>query len=245
MNTTANPIVELRAELRSAASRRVASARRRRRLVVLAVVILAGVTTSLSIAGNGWLIGEPAPPPVVSDFKAYTPQLGFHPEPGKAVFVAQDGAIKLYATTNREGTYCLVVDEPWKPPSAGDGGTCVPKRSATSSITASVIGISAASKDGEATFVIAGRVDSAKARTIRFEDTNGASVERPIGSGGFYVAALHGKLPIPVVGPHGVKCPAKGWKPTFTALGADGEKLLSSTVPLMESRMCVSTFFGS
>lgn len=169
-----NPIVELRSELRSAASRRAAVTRRRRRLIVLAVVAVAGVGTSLSIAANGWLTGEPAPPPAVSDFKAYTPQLGFHPQPGKAVLVAQDGVIKLYATTNRDGTYCLVVAEPWKSPSAGDGGTCVQKREASSPITAGLIGGSPGA------WVVAGRVVDARARRISFTRPDGTTIELPI-----------------------------------------------------------------
>ncbi len=135
MNVTIDPILAYRAELRRAASRGVA-ARRRRRLLVLAVIAVGVLVTGISIAATGWFTAEPAPKPVVEDFKAYTPQLGVHPEPGKAVFVAQDGEFKLYATTNREGTYCLVVDLPWRRPQAGDGGVCVPKRDATEPLTA-------------------------------------------------------------------------------------------------------------
>jgi len=221
VNTTANPIVELRAELLSAASRRISAGRRRRRLIVLAVVVVAGVATSLSIAANGWLTGEPAPPPVVSDFKAYTPQLGFHPEPGRAVFVAQDGVIKLYATPNREGTYCLVVDEPWKPPSANDGGTCVPRTFLGPPLTAGVIG------GAPGTWVVAGRVADRHARTISFSGPDGTPIERPIGSSGFYVAAVESGDPV---------CPAKDWNPTFVAYSDDGTRLLESQIWLVRTK---------
>jgi len=124
----------------------------RRRVVLLAALVVAALVTGISVAATQWLIGAPAPAPVVSDFKAYTPQLGFHPEPGKAVFVAEDGAIKLYATTNREGTYCVVVDEPWKHANAGDGGTCVSKQQAAFPITAGLVG------GASGISVVAGRV---------------------------------------------------------------------------------------
>lgn len=243
VNATAGPIDAFRLELRTAARRRIA-ARRRRQVVFVAALAVGVLVSGLSIAGTGWLTGEPAPQPVVKNFQAYATQLGFHPEPGKAVFVAADDPVKLYATTNREGAYCLVVDEPWKPASADDGGSCVSKSKAAEPITAWVVGISKASKTGEATFVVAGRVDSAEARTIEFRDTEGDLVRRPIGSSGFYVAAVRGRLPIPVATPDGVRCPANGWKPTLVAVGEDGKIVLSAAVSLMESRRCISSFFG-
>ena len=125
MNTYVDPVAAYRAELRASATRAVRA--RRRRLLIVAAAVAAGVLMgSLAIAATseGWLTGEPAPPGVVEGFRQYTPQLGFHPQAGKAQFVAQDGAVKLYATTNREGGICYLVDEPWKPANAGDGGTC-------------------------------------------------------------------------------------------------------------------------
>ena len=111
-----NAVSAYRSELRAASTRRI-RARRRRTVISLAVVVVGIVTGSLAIAATsaGWLTGEPAPPPVVEGFRQYTPQLGFHPQAGKAQFVAQDGPIKLYATANREGGICYLVDEPWKP----------------------------------------------------------------------------------------------------------------------------------
>ena len=242
MNVTADPILAFRNELRDAALRRI-SARRRRRLVLVAMLVVGALVTGFSIAGTGWLVGQPAPKPVVEDFTSYTPQLGFHPQPGKAVFVAQDGAIKLYATTNKEGTYCLIVDEPWKPPQAGDGGVCVTKAKAELPISAGNLGLSAVSDEGMVTYVLAGRVNIEDARTIRFTDPTGSPVERAIGSSGFYVAALRINLEktFPISRPEGMVCPGKDWEPTFVALGSDGRRLLESKITLVhfDRNLCV------
>jgi hypothetical protein len=223
VSTAIDPVAAFRAELHRAARRQIAR-RRRRRLALLAAIVAAALTTGLSIAGTGWLSGEPAPNPVVEDFKAYTPQLGFHPEPGKAVFVAEDGVIKLYATTNREGTYCLVVDEPWKPATAGDGGTCVLHAQAAFPITAGTIGAGPARGGGQ-TWVVAGRVADPQARSVRFGDPNGEAIERTLGSSGFFVAAVHASE----------GCPARDWVPTFTALAADNEPLREAKILLIKT----------
>lgn len=244
MNTD-NPILVYRAELRAAASRRVAA--RRRRLVILLVVAAVGaITASLSFAAarSGWLTGEPAPRQAIAGFQQYTPQLGFHPEVHQAQFVAEDGPIKLYATPNREGGICYLADEPWKPADAGDGGTCASKAKADEPITAGLIGISTPSRDGVATIVVAGRVDSSAARSIRFADPAGAVIERPVGAGGFYVAAVRAK-PLdfsPVVTPNGVRCPRATWEPRFVAVAGDGRSVVQSTIPLAQSQAC--TFGG-
>jgi hypothetical protein len=206
--------------------------------------VAAVVTASISFAATraGWLTGEPAPPRVISGFKQYTPQLGFHPEVHKAQFVAEDGPIKLYATPNREGGICYLVDEPWKPANAGDGGTCASRAKAHEPITAGMLGMSAVSPDGIATIVIGGRVDSATPRAIRFEDPAGEVVERPIGAGGFYVAAVRAKfLDIRAVAtPNGMRCPSETWEPTFVALAGDGRSVLESKILLAQSQACAA-----
>jgi hypothetical protein len=90
--------------------------------------------------------------------------------------------------------------------------------------------------------VIAGRVDNPAARTIRFEDPAGHVVERAIGAGGFYVAAVRAKpLDIMAVAtPNGIRCPREEWEPTFVALDADLRPVLESTIPLARSRACVA-----
>ena len=81
-------------------------------------------TTAVAATATGWLTGSPAPQSVVSDFGTYAPQLGFDPEPGRAVLVAQDGDVILYATTNKQGSYCLVTSAPWKRPSNASASRC-------------------------------------------------------------------------------------------------------------------------
>lgn len=183
--STVNPILGYRAELQAAAARRIA-ARRRRVLIGVAVGAVAVVTASFALAATraGWLTGESAPPPVVEGFKQYTPQLGFHPRAGAAQLVAHDGSIKLYATANREGGICYLLDEPWKPANAGDGGTCASRKQAAVPISAGGLGASAQVQ------VIGGRVADERATAISFTTSEGDPIVRPLGGGGFYVAQV-------------------------------------------------------
>jgi len=190
----------------------------RRARVVLVVVASLVVLGTAAAATTSWLIGRPAPPAVVSDFGSYTPQLGFHPEPSRAVLVAEDGAVSLYATTNREGTYCLVASAPWKrPETLPDGGTCIPAGQAAAPVVAGLVGSSST------TFVIAGRVDAGAAQAVRFPGPDGRLLTRPIGSSGFFVAA------VPV---SGSPCATGEWKPTFVVLDARGSELTRATIML-------------
>ena len=219
MNTSVDPVGAYRAELRASAMRAV-RARRRRLLIVTAAVAAGVVTGSLAIAATseGWLTGEPAPPTVVEGFGQYTPQLGFHPQAGKAQFVAQDGPIKLYATANREGGICYLVDEPWKPANAGDGGTCASREWAAVPISA---GWLSGSPD---VLVVGGRVADQRATAISFSTLAGDPIVRPLGAGGFYVAQ--------VAWPG--RCPAVDWNPVFIALGADGERLAEARIMILK-----------
>jgi hypothetical protein len=212
VNAASDPVLAYRAELHRAASSRIA-ARRRRRLVAFAVITIGILVTGISFAERGWFTAEPAPKPVVDDFRAYTPQLGFHPEPGKALLVARDGEFKLYATTNREGTYCLVVDMPSRHPDVGDGGVCVARRDATEPIVAAVAALN----------VVVGRTTDSNARTIRFQTPEGESIEAPLGADGFFIAAV----------PIADECPAQDWAPTFRALGSDGTTLEQARILLV------------
>jgi hypothetical protein len=220
VNTFVDPVAAYRAELRASATRAVRA--RRRRLLIVAAAVAAGVLMgSLAIAATseGWLTGEPAPPKVVEGFRQYTPQLGFHPQAGKAQFVAQDGAIKLYATANREGGICYLVDEPWKPANAGDGGTCASREKAAVPISAGLLG---GSQD---VWVLGGRVADERARSVTFSTPDGAPIVRPLGAGGFYVAQV----------PWSGHCPAKDWNPLFVALGADGQRLGEARILLLQN----------
>ena len=219
MSTIVDPISTYREELREAATRRV-RARRRRVVIAGAAALVAVVTGSLALAAttSAWLTGEPAPPNVVEGFRQYTPQLGFHPQAGKAQFVAQDGPIKLFATANREGGICYLVDEPWKPANAGDGGTCASREKAAVPISAGLLG---GSQD---VWVVGGRVADERARSITFSTPDGAPMVRPLGADGFYVAQ------VPWSG-----CPAKNWSPLFVALGADGQRLGQARILLLQN----------
>jgi hypothetical protein len=220
VNTFVDPVGAYRAELRASATRAL-RARRRRLLIVAAAVAVGVLMGSLAIAATseGWLTGEPAPPKVVEGFRQYTPQLGFHPQAGKAQFVAQDGAIKLYVTANREGGICYLVDEPWKPANAGDGGTCASRERAAVAISAGGLGASADVQ------VIGGRVADDRATAISFTTPTGDPIVRALGAGGFYVAQ------VPWPGP----CPSRDWSPLFVALGPQGERLAEARIVLMRS----------
>jgi hypothetical protein len=191
-----------------------------------AAVALCAVSAGLAVAATGWLSGEPAPPAVVTNFEAYTPQLGFHPNPGSAVLVAQDGAIGLYATTNKEGTYCVDVTSPWKSPQTLDGGTCVPAAIASGHLIAGVMGGSANGQaGGRTTLVVVGRIDDPAARTIRFTGPDGQVISRPVGSSGFFIAGVS----VPAQ-----PCASGNWTSTFTAFDTNGKELAQVTIPLIQ-----------
>jgi hypothetical protein len=219
LNTSVDPVAAYRAELRASATRAVRT--RRRRMLIVAAAVTAGVLMgSLAIAATseGWLTGEPAPPKVVEGFRQYTPQLGFHPQAGKAQFVAQDGAIRLYATANREGGICYLVDEPWKPANAGDGGTCASRERAAVPISAGSLGGSSN------VLVVGGRVADERATAISFSTPTGKPIVRPLGAGGFYVAQV----------PWSGRCPEADWNPAFVALGPQGERLAEARIMLLK-----------
>ena len=202
----------------------------RRAKVVLVVVFSLVVLGTAAAATTSWLTGRPAPPAVVFDFGSYTPQLGFHPEPGRAVLVAEDGDVSLYATTNAEGSYCLVVSAPWKrPETLPDGGTCIPPAQAAARLVAGFVG---ASSDA---VVIAGRAVSRGAYAIRFTGPAGDPVTRTIGSSGFFVAEL-------LVA--GTPCANGDWTPTFAVLDRSGRDFSWATIEIAraaELGACVLT----
>jgi hypothetical protein len=211
-------VLAFRAELRGAAVRRIAARKRRRRLGMLAAaLVLAAGGAGVTVAATDWPLGEQAPPDVVKDFEAYTPQLGFNPKARGALLVAQSDGIALYATTTRQGTYCTVVATPWRGgKTMGDGGTCASRETAAEPIAA---GIRDASRpdDGKATFAIAGRVLDPDATAVRFTTPNGDAIESRIGAQGFFVAGVEVEF-----------CPERDWTPTFTALSGEDEIVRAS-----------------
>jgi hypothetical protein len=219
-------IAEFRVELRRAAERRVRTHRRRRRAGLVALALVAATAaTGITAAATGWLHGTPAPPEVINDFRSYTPQLGFHPKSGKAELVARDGDdYLLYATENREGTYCVVTSSPaMRPGQLDDGGTCVPESDAREPIAVG-IGPGGGPKLTERTRILSviGRVQVDGARSIEFTDQVGTDVQRALGADAFYIAAV----PVTI-------CPDDSWRPTFVARDADGDEVARATIPLI------------
>jgi hypothetical protein len=195
----------------------------RRRVAALAIALGLLLIGTAVAATTDWLTGSPAPKSVVSDFGSYAPQLGFNPEPGRAVQVATDEDTILYATTNRQGSYCLIASAPWKRPSTlPDGGTCIALGQAAAPLIAGLVGAHSSS-NGEQTYLIAGRTTDPEAQTIRFSDPSGTMITRPVGSSGFFLAAIHTGTPA---------CANGDWKPTFTSVGADGKERTSATITL-------------
>ncbi len=196
----------------------------RRRVAALAIVVgLLVIGTAVAATAN-WLTGSPAPKSVVSDFGSYTPQLGFNPDPGSAVLVAEDSDVSLYATTNKQGSYCLVASAPWKRPSRlPDGGTCIPPAQAAAPLIAGLVGAASSQSADEEMYLIAGRTADPEARTIRFTDPNGDPITRAIGSSGFFIATVRTA---------GSACQNGDWNATFSVLGADGKERTHATITL-------------
>jgi hypothetical protein len=198
----------------------------RARLLVLVALVLAALalpTYAIGRAVKSWLSGEPAPPSIVHNFGSYAPQLGFKPEPGKAVRVAADGGFTLYATPNDRGSYCVATSTP-------DGGICIVPRIAAAPLVAGIMPDDPGRADARRATLVAGRVSDPDAVAISFTDPNGAPVTRQIGSGGFFLAALPtaeralGGPPYP--------CKNGDWIPTFRAIGQTGAELLTAEITL-------------
>jgi hypothetical protein len=206
-------LTDYRDELVAAAGRWQRTSRRRRRLVLASSALAAAlVVAGAAVAATGWLVGAPAPPSVKSDFGSYAPQLGFDPQPGKAVLVASDGPYQLYATTNKQGTYCVLVIAPWKGPGAGEGGDCIPSRIADKRFWAG-LGGAATSPDGNTRFVLEGRSTDPTATSVRFSTPDGQTITAPIGASGFFIAGAE------------VGDPCAPWTSSFVFLDGDGNVL--------------------
>lgn len=198
-------------------------ARRRRRLsfagALAAVLIL--VTGTLAATGivRSWFGAEPAPTEVKEDFAAIRPELGYAPEPGVASEVATDGPeIVLHATPMRQGGYCLVARVPWLSFDGDGRGYCVRAEPARRPLVVGTIGAS------EGTFVIAGRATSSGAVAVSFPDPSGDRIERPLGAGGFFVAAVEGSITSCFEG--------ASWWPEVTVTDAEGGEVQRATFPL-------------
>lgn len=180
---------------------------------------------SLAIAGTGWLTGSPAPTSVKSDFGSYATQLGFTPQPGKAVLVASDGEYQLYATANEQGGICTLVSTPWSRPGAnGEGGDCVASTPDATAFWAGLGGISA-EQNGASRLVVVGHTTNKGAVTVQFDAPDGEAVTAPVGSSGFFIV---GTDPIP-----GSICDRGTWTPRFALLDSSGNRLGSTSVTIL------------
>lgn len=215
--TTIDPIAAFRAELRSAAERGQRASRRRRLLLAAAAaaVALVGVT-GVATGAVGWLIGSPAPSSVIADFGTYSPELGFHVQPGKAVQVASDGPDALYATPTAEGSYCIVLSTPRsRPPESMGGGYCIGKSTADQPIVAGLF------PAGPDLLLLLGRISVSGATSAEVELPDGTTRTIPLQSSGFFLSAIESKA-----------CQNGAWSPQLLALNAEGKTVAASTIPL-------------
>jgi hypothetical protein len=190
--------------------------RRRRLLFATSAFALAAVIVGTAVAATGWLVGSPAPPSVKTDFGTYTPQLGFHPQPGNAVLVAKEGGDRLYATTNEEGSYCVILSTPLvRPPESMGGGTCISKATADQPIVA---GLFPANRDR---LLLAGRISVTGARSVEVQLPSGATQAAPLQSSGFFLLPITAK-----------PCGAGTWSAQLQALTGDGKVVAAKTMLL-------------
>jgi hypothetical protein len=220
--TTTDPITLFRSELRAAAERQGRRSHRRRLAAVAAVATAVAAVTGVALGAVGWLTGSPAPPSIVADFGTYTPQLGFHPDPGSSVLVAGAGDSQLYATTNAEGTYCIVASAPWKRPDQNpDGGNCVGQKTAAQPIVAGIVGGSSTDSTGNLTLLVAGRISVAGAASVNITLPDGSTSNVKLGSSGFFLSKVPTQL-----------CASGDWSAKLDALDAQGKQLVGSTITL-------------
>ncbi len=214
-------LADYRGELVAAAARWQRSrARLQRRLVLLtSALTVAGGIVGAALAASGWLIGSPAPANVKADFGSYAPQLGFNPRPGRAVLVARDGAYKLYATTNKQGGYCILLVTPgYHPGPHGEGGDCAGPDHHFVEATAH--------PGPSGRLFLFGRTTARKAAVVRFTTPNGSTGTAHVGSSGFFIERTD--VSNSIICRAAIQ-PAVWWKPTFTVLDRKGRQLGNPT----------------
>ena len=211
-----------------------ARARRRHRVaLVTSALAVAGIIVGTAIAATGWLVGSPAPKSVKSDFGSYAPQLGFNPEPGKAVLVARHGPYKMYVTPDKQGGYCTLVATPeYHPGPSGSGGDCGTRQQAAVSFLAGPVGPGVPMHNGGVRVVVAGRTRNKAAARVRFTTPDGKTATAPIGTSGFFITDITSKrqlfngLQLPTS--HAPK-PLCHWTTTFVLLDSSGRQLIHRT----------------
>lgn len=221
-----------RGDLVAAAHRWQVVRERRHRWFLLAtsVLALAAVIVGTAVAATGWLVGSPAPPRVKSDFGSYSTQLGFNPQPGKAVLVAKDGPYKLYATTDKQGGYCTLVSAPWKRPGPhGEGGDCNSREQASVPFSVGMGGIADAPKGGTR-LVLIGRTRQRDAAHVRFTAPAGKTITASVGRGGFFIVGFTTRRPANSTGILGFLPGICRWTSTFSVLDANGQAVARKTL---------------
>jgi hypothetical protein len=199
---------------------RVRQGLRLRPALVVAAVATAVVGVGTAVAASSWLAGASAPQKVVSNFGSHSRQLGSQPNAKGSVAVADDGDVSLYAATASDGGYCWLVSSPWNPAATNEGGNCYSAATLAKPLVAFPGGASPTAADGF-TVVVVGRAASPDARSVRFTAPDGSTVSRPIGSSGFYLAAI--RLA-------GTPCDyPNDWTPTITAYDAHGAVVAQTT----------------
>ena len=202
-------------------------ARRQRRLVLLTTAIaVAVVIVGAAIAASGWLVGSPAPRNVKADFGSYAPQLGFNPRPGRAKLAARDGPYKLYATTNKQGGYCILIVTPgYHPGPHGEGGDCAAPDHHFVEATAHP-GQGLAGK-----LFLFGHTTAHDAAVVRFTTPDGSLGTADVGSSGFYIARTD--VPNSIICRAAIQ-PAVWWRPTLTVIDRHGHQLGEATTEIFK-----------
>lgn len=221
-----------RRELVTAAQRwQKSRARRRRRLVFLtSALATAGIIVGSAIAATGWLVGSPAPRNVKSDFGSYAPQLGFNPQPGKAVLVASQGPYKLYATPNKQGGYCVLVSAPWKRPGPhGEGGDCISREQASLPFSIGMGGAAGAANGGTR-LILVGRTRARDSAHVRFTAPEGKTVMASVGRSGFFIVGFTVHRPAQSTVISGFLPGICRWSSAFVALDATGRAVAQRTL---------------
>jgi hypothetical protein len=224
-----------RGELIASAQRwQKARARRRHRIALAtSALAVAGIIVGTAIAATGWLVGSPAPKNVKSDFGSYAPQLGFNPEPGKAVLVARHGPYKMYVTPDKQGGYCTLIATPhYHPGPHGSGGDCGTRQQAAVSFSAGPVGPGVPMRNGGVRVVVAGRTRNKAATHVRFTTPDGKTATAPIGTSGFFITDITSKRQLfNILGLQGGRLPKPlcHWTTTFVLLDSSGRHLTHRT----------------
>lgn len=181
--------------------------------------------TALGATGvlGAWLGGKPAPTEVKRDFAGIRPELGHLPDAGAAAEVAREKEIAVHATPTRQGGFCLVAEVPWLGFDGDGRGYCVKANDAKRPFVAGIIGSARDEESDRDVAVVAGRARFEGAAAIRLTDPNGNPVQRPVETGGFFVAVVAGDIR---------RCfEGEDWTPTLIVLDSEGRELARAAFP--------------